>query len=29
LDLRFTPVSKIYVEEEIRKMVDVKGKVYL
>jgi hypothetical protein len=29
LDLRFTPVSKIYVEEEIRRMVDVKGKVYL
>jgi len=29
LDLRFTPVSKIYVEEEIRKMVDVKDKVYL
>ena len=29
LDLRFTPLSKIYVEEEIRRMVDVKGKVYL
>jgi hypothetical protein len=29
LNLEKTPLSKIYVEEEIRRMVDVKGKVFL
>lgn len=29
LDLRFTPLSRIYVEEEIRKMIGIKGDVYL
>lgn len=29
LDLRFTPLSRIYVEEEIRKMIEIKGDVYL
>jgi hypothetical protein len=29
LFLRKTPMSKKYTEEEIRSMVDVKGKIYL
>jgi hypothetical protein len=29
LDLRYTPLSKKYTEEEIHSMVEVGGKVYL
>jgi hypothetical protein len=28
LDLKHTPLSKKYTEEEIRKMVKVEGKIY-
>jgi hypothetical protein len=29
LDLKYTPSSKKYTEEEIRQMVDVGGKIYM
>jgi hypothetical protein len=29
LDLRETQISKKYTEEEIRQMIDVKGKIYM
>ena len=29
LDLQGTPLSKMYIEEEIRQMVDVVGKIYM
>jgi hypothetical protein len=29
LDLRYTPISKKYTEEEIRSQVDIKGELYL